>query len=75
MEPREFDSLAKIARKRGTSLSNMIREAARDRYLSDDERARRSRSVQSFLSLPDAPLPEWKIVKKELEERRGKSFS
>ena len=75
MEPRDFNMLEQIARKNGSSVSDLMREAARARYLKDDERSRRSRSVQRFLSLPDASLPEWKVVKQELEERRGKSFS
>jgi len=75
MEPGEFDLLARVARKRGSSVSDLMREAARAQFLVDSDRSRRARSVQSFLSLPDVPLPEWDIVKTELEERRGKVVS
>jgi len=75
MEPREFEILERLARQRGSSVSDLMREAAHARFLMDVDRSRRSRSVESFLSLPDAPLPEWKILKQELEERRGKDVS
>jgi hypothetical protein len=75
MEPREFDLLARIARKRGSSVSDLMREAARAQYLEDVDRSRRSHSVQTFLRLPDVNLPEWHVVKRELEERRGQGLS
>ena len=71
MEPREFDLLARVARKRGSSVSDLMREAARAQYLQDIDRSRRSRSVQAFLGLPDVALPDWHVVKRELEERHG----
>lgn len=75
MEPGEYDLLERVARKRGSSVSDLMREAARAQFLVDVDRSRRARSVHSFLSLPDAPLPEWEIVKMELEARRGKDVS
>jgi uncharacterized protein (DUF1778 family) len=75
MEPREFDLLERAARKRGSSVSDLMREAARAQFLVDVDRARRSRAAQSFLKLPDAFLPDWELVKRELEERYGKGVS
>jgi hypothetical protein len=75
MEPREFDLLARVAKKRGSSVSDLMREAARAQYLEDVDRSRRSHSVQTFLRLPDASLPDWHVLKREIEERRGQGLS
>ena len=75
MEPKEFSQLERVARKRGSSVSDLMREAARAQYLVDIVRSRRSGATQSFLSLPDSPLPDWRVVKKELEDRHDKSVS
>ena len=75
MEPKEFDLLERAARKRGSSVSDLMREAARAQFLVTDDGSRGARAVKSFLSLPDAPLPDWGSVKSELEERRGKTIS
>ncbi len=74
MEPHEFDLLARVARKRGSSVADLMREAARAQYLQDIDRSRRSRSVQAFLALRDVALPDWQAIKQELEERRGKGL-
>lgn len=74
MEPREFDQLERVARKRGSSVSDLMREAARAQYLVDVDRSRRIRSAQSFLSLPDATLPDWTAVKNELADRHDKTL-
>ena len=71
MEPREFAVLERLARSRGSSVADLMREAARAQYLESADRARRAGSAQSFLGLPDAPLPDWAVLKQELEERRG----
>lgn len=73
MEPKEFDQLERVARKRGSSVSDLMREAARAQYLVDVDRSRRSRAAQSFLSLPDVTLPDWKAIKNELAERHDKT--
>jgi hypothetical protein len=75
MEPREFNSLEQLARKRGSSVSDLVREAARAQFLIDVDGSRRERSAEGFLSLPDTRLPEWKNLKKEIEQRRGKDVS
>jgi hypothetical protein len=75
MEPREFNQLERVARKRGSSVSDLMREAARAQYLVDTDRSRRVGATQNFLNLPDSALPDWGIVKKELEDRHDKNVS
>jgi hypothetical protein len=75
MEPREFNQLERVARKRGSSVSDLMREAARAQYLVAIDRSRRAGATQSFLNLPDSGLPDWGIVKKELEDRHDKNVS
>jgi len=72
MEPREFNLLERVARKRGSSVSDLMREAARAQYLIDVDRSQRTRAAQNFLSLPDVALPDWKTVKNELADRHDK---
>lgn len=72
MEPREFNLLERVARKRGSSVSDLMREAARAQYLVDVDRTRRTRAAQIFLSLPDVTLPDWNAVKNELADRHDK---
>lgn len=71
MEPKEFELLERLARKRGSSVSDLMREAARAQFLVEVERSHRSRAVHQFLSLPDEPLPAWQILEREIEERRA----
>ena len=75
MEPKEFNQLERVARKRGSSVSDLMREAARAQYLVDTDRARRAGATQSFLNLPDSVLPDWGIVKKDIEGRHDKNVS
>jgi hypothetical protein len=71
MEPIEFAALERLARSRGTSVADLIRDAARAQYLDIADRGRRARGAELFLSLPDAPLPDWHVLKREIEDRRG----
>ncbi len=75
MEPKEFNQLERVARKRGSSVSDLMREAVRAQYLVDVDRSRRFGATQSFLSLPDSVLLDWGVVKKELEDRHDKNVS
>ena len=70
MEPQEFEALELLARSRGTSVAELMRDAARAQYAGHDDRGRRARAADSFLSLPDTPLPDWAVLKEEIEERR-----
>jgi hypothetical protein len=71
LEPSEFDALERLAQDRGASVAELIRHAVRVQYLKVSDRARRMRAVDFFLGLPDTPLPAWKVLKEELEDRRG----
>jgi Ribbon-helix-helix protein, copG family len=71
MEPLEFAALERLARSRGASVADLIRDAARAQYLDIADRGRRARAAELFLSLPETPLPEWSDLKQELEDRRG----
>lgn len=70
MEPREFSELNRIARSRHTSVADLMRDAAHIQYLATGGTGRRSAAAQRFLKLPDVPLPKWKDLKREVEERR-----
>jgi hypothetical protein len=71
MEPEEFEVLEDIARKRGASVSDLMREAARVQLLAQVGLARRAEAARLFLHLPEATMPSWKALKAELEDRRG----
>lgn len=71
MEPLEFAALERLARSRGASVADLIRDAARAQYLDVADRGRRARAAELFLSLPEMPLPDWSVLKQELEDRRG----
>ncbi len=71
MEPQEFAALERLAKSRGSSVADMMREAARAQYLGSADGTRRARAAESFLSLPSTPLPDWAVLKQEIEERRG----
>lgn len=71
MEPLEFAALERLARSRGSSVADLIRDAARAQYLDVAARGRRARAAELFLSLPETPLPDWRVLKQELEDRRG----
>ena len=71
MDPAEFETLERIAKKRGTSVAELMREAVRTHLLAQAAAERRAEAVREFLSLPDMKLPPWKELKRELENRRG----
>lgn len=74
MEPREFAALERLARRRGASVADLMREAARAQYLNADDRGRRARAAELFLSLPQAALPDWQSLKEEIEARRDSAL-
>jgi hypothetical protein len=71
MEPEEFEVLEDLARKLGSSVSDLMREAARVQLLPQVGQARRAEAARQFLRLPEAPMPAWKDLKAEIEDRRG----
>ena len=70
MEQSEFEALERIAHDRGTSIADLMREAARAQHLSPSNVLRRVAAAQRFLSQPDVALPDWKSLKREIEDRR-----
>ena len=75
MEPDEFEELASMARARGTSVGELMRQATRAHHLGAVGRAQRAAAAQRFLGMPDIRLPDWKKLKKEIEDRRGSHLS
>lgn len=71
MESQEFDALERLARKRGSSVADLIRAAVRRSYMDDAERTSRVRAAEDFLALPDVSLPEWDVLRDEIEARHG----
>ena len=71
MEPDEFNVLEDLARKRGSSVADLMREAARVQLLAQVGLARRAEAARQFLRLPEGKLPEWDELKSEIEARRG----
>lgn len=71
MEPSEFKVLEGIARARGSSVGDLMREAVRIQHLLAMERERSSAAAQRFLRLPDIQLPGWGDLKSEIEDRHG----
>lgn len=71
MDPEEFKALEKLARERRASVSDLMREAARAQLLAGVQRTHRLIAAKTFLDLPETPLPAWKDLKSELEDRRG----
>lgn len=74
MEPSEFAALERLARRRGASVADLMREAARAQYLNADDRGRRARAAEHFLSLSQAALPDWHSLKEEIEARRDSAL-
>jgi hypothetical protein len=68
LEDEEYDRLAAIAVQRGVSLSDLIREAVRDRYTPLTEQ--RKRAVEAICRL-SIPLPDWDALEKEIAEAHG----
>lgn len=71
MEPDEFVTLTDIARQRGSTLSALLRDAARAQFLPLAERLRRRQAAEAFLSLPELDLPAWAELEQEIEDRYG----
>ena len=68
LEDEEYDRLEAIAVQRGVSLSDLIREAVRDRYTPLTEQ--RKRAVEAICQL-SIPLPDWDVLEREISEAHG----
>jgi hypothetical protein len=75
MEPEEFAALEQIAEVRGTSVAELMRDAARAEYLLPAEGQRRAEAARRFLALPAVLVPAWADLKREIEERRDEPSS
>lgn len=64
MEPEEFRRLQALARKRRTSVANLIRSAVRDTYLSPQPEKRPI--VEAILAM-QLLIPDWERVREELD--------
>ncbi len=71
MEPSEYEVLERLARKRGASVSNLMREAMREQLLLPSGAFVHQEAARQFLGLSDSPLPSWAALKSEIENRRG----
>jgi len=74
MEPKEYERLERVARKRGSSVADLMREAGRAQDLVDVELSRSSRAAQSFLSLPDVALLDWEELKHEFADHHDQTL-
>ena len=68
MEPEDFRQLHAEARRRGTSVAELIRLAVRDTYLT--RAADRRPLVEAILSM-DLPTMDWDQIRQEIEEARA----
>ena len=64
MDPKEFERLHAQARRRKTSVANLIRSAVRAAYLTPE--AERAPIVEAILEM-GLPKVSWKRAKKEIE--------
>ncbi|HEX4962930.1 MAG TPA: ribbon-helix-helix protein, CopG family [Thermoanaerobaculia bacterium] len=65
LESEEYEWLEAIAAQRRTSVSDLIREAVRDRYLSLAEQ--RKRAFEAICQI-HIPIPDWDTLEKEIAE-------
>jgi CHAD domain-containing protein len=68
MDPDELAELKRIARRRKTSVGKLIRDAVREVYLAPDLESRR-RAVEAIAAMNIGPLPDWDVLKEELDAR------
>jgi len=64
MEPEEFRRLQSLARKRKTSVANLIRAAIRETYLAPQ--SERRPIVEAILRMR-LTVPDWKELREELD--------
>jgi len=69
MEPDEYKRLERIAKRERKSVSELIRDAVRDRYLGRDEERSKAADAIGAMSLD---LDDWEKLKRELEDERAR---
>ncbi len=68
MDPAELAELKALAKRRRTSVGRLIRDAVREKYLTQDVEKRR-RAVEELAAMNLGPLPDWDALKEELDAR------
>ena len=68
LEDEEYERLETLASQRGVSMSDLIREAVRDRFTPLAEQ--RKRAVEAICRIR-VPLPEWDVLESEIAEAHG----
>lgn len=65
LEPEEYAVLEDLSKKRGTTLSELIREAVRDRYIL--LKAERTKALEEIFRL-EIPVTDWATFEEEIEQ-------
>ena len=68
LEDEEYERLEALASRRGISVSDLIREAVRDRFTPLAEQRKRAFEAICRISIP---LPEWEVLETEIAEAHG----
>ena len=68
LEDEEYERLETLAGQRGISVSDLIREAVRDRFTPLTEQRRRA--VEAICRIR-IPLPKWDVLEDEIAEAHG----
>lgn len=68
LEDEEYERLETLAGQRGVSVSDLIREAVRDRFTPLAEQ--RKRAVEAICRI-SISLPEWDVLEAEIAEAHG----
>ncbi|HKI01951.1 MAG TPA: CopG family transcriptional regulator [Thermoanaerobaculia bacterium] len=68
LEDEEYERLETLASQRRVSISDLIREAVRDRFTPSAEQRRRA--VEAICRI-NIPLPEWDVLEAEIADTHG----
>lgn len=71
LEPEEYATLEELARQRGTTLSDLIREAVRDRYIL--LKAGREDALEEIFRL-QIPVTDWASFEDDIEQAHADSL-
>ena len=71
-EPEEYERLEDVARRRGTSVAELVRRAVGEKYLGDPTKRRAAVAAIRGMSLP---LPDWPELEQEIADARADAVS
>ena len=71
-ESEEYGRLEGVARRRGTSVAELVRRAVGEKHLSDPAKRRAAVDTIRGMSLP---LPDWPELEEEIADARADAFS